>query len=197
LAEVDTDHVAGRVIFGNDQTRIERTPATPPPGMKTFLNLCCGALGVALLGAVIGVGAETTPQTVPQQTNVQHIQPPSPNPDPAPVAANQSKADPQTDLKNVILDMARLTRECDILGLVKTYTQPAIWAKLGPQYIQQYDAVEKQRQVQFTQYPGAEQQYHQTMEQLAAAYEALENQTPTFNGKGDEATYIYSLGGAI
>ncbi len=90
-------------------------------------------------------------------------------------------ADPQTDLKTVIPDIARLYRAGDMAELYRIYTEPA-----------QFDPVHLQ-ELQTSQNRTADKIVTpsiQSRETGAQAYERLETQTPTFNTSGDEATYM-------
>jgi hypothetical protein len=176
---------------------------------------------VALVIAIFGIGfwlyprpaplqvktsVLTTPPTVSKYvappTIAAPIIPPAPKPVTAPIAdtppvANPApdSADPQADLKTAIPDIARLLRAGDTVGFRQTYTPPDELAQLGPQYIQQLQARVQQRQAQAAQDPDLQQELQKINEGAAEAWEAIEDQTPTFNAAGDEATYQYMLPG--
>ncbi len=119
------------------------------------------------------------------------IAPPTPQLDDAPVAATAPSAtlspdpnvvpDPQADLKTAIADIARLIRAGDGVALYQTYTPPD---KIDSQGLQGAEA----EQVYRASRPISELQ--QIDEPVAEAFDALEDQTPTFNAAGDEATYV-------
>lgn len=156
---------------------------------------------VAILEKTVAVplpAKADAPKYVAPPTIAPPVVPPAPKPGTAPVAATQTtasfspeSADPQTDLKTAIPDIARLLRSGDTLGFRQTYTPPDELAQLGPQYIQKLQAL----QAQAAQDPDLQQELQKISEGAAEAWEAVEDQTPTFDAVGDEATYLYMLPG--
>ncbi len=136
---------------------------------------------------------DAAPKEIAPSIIAQPIASPAPKPDAAPVAESQPKADPQTDLKTVIPDLVRLVRAGDNLRMVQTYTPPEIWAKIGPEYTQQFQKIVQPKLDAANRDPEMERRWRMISEPAAGSYEALEKQTPTFNANGDEATYIFTL----
>jgi len=124
----------------------------------------------------------------------------SPQPIAAPAASSHSVAtspteigaDSQTDLKTAFADMARLVRAGDMMTLVQTYTPPD---KLTPLLIQQAQTIEGMAQAQMAALPPdlppeVQEKIAHPFERLARIFDSLNDQTPTFNASGDEATYL-------
>jgi hypothetical protein len=77
--------------------------------------------------------------------------------------------------------MARLYRASDLATLAQTYTPPD---QLKPETIQSLRDMQPRLQTDETS--------QLNFEASAQAYEALAEQTPTFNAAGDAATYIFT-----
>jgi len=120
--------------------------------------------------------AVATPATKAEATPVVEAPPPNPN-------------DPQADLKTAIPDIARLEATGDTEGVYEKYTPPD---ELDPKIIQRLRMVQQQTANVAAGNPQLQLQLQQIWNKAARAYEALENQTPTYNEAGDEATYMYS-----
>ncbi len=145
-------------------------------------------------GALVNVSAPTvnpaTPLLAANQVEPPKVPPATPVatlPDvtPSPAAA----ADPQADLKTVIPYIVRLYRDNDLVTFWQTFTPPDEWAKIGPQTIQGIQEADQQMAAlginpEFISNP--------TAQDAAQAWEALEDQTPTYNAAGDEATYLFT-----
>jgi hypothetical protein len=136
------------------------------------------------------------PKQVSSQTIAPPVAPPAPKSGAAPVATTQSivtpppdpNVDPQADLKTAVLDIARLLRDGGDTGaFLETYTPPD---ELTPQRIQEIQMGMQRRADMAAQDPFFKQVSQDMVEMYAKAYESLENQTPTYNDAGDEATYM-------
>ncbi len=106
-------------------------------------------------------------------------------PDTTPVAATQTpdpNADPQADLKTAISDIVRLYRTGDPVEVYKIYVQPD---EFVPDLYQEMEEHEQQGD----QIPELQQPTQELHDTIARSWEALEDQTPTFNATGDEAIY--------
>lgn len=91
--------------------------------------------------------------------------------------------DPQTHLPTAIHELARLFHDGDFMEYIQRYTPPD---KLTPEKLQwAREWLAKQ-----TEDPGMQDAHRKGNESLAKGLEALENQTPTYNDTGDEATYM-------
>jgi hypothetical protein len=134
------------------------------------------------------------PKPIAPPTVAAPIAAPAPNPvasQPLPASAPDPSGDPQTDLKIAVLDIARLIRDGGDPGaILETYTPPD---KLTPQRIQEIQMGIQHRADMGTQDPGFKQFTQELTEIYAKAYESLENQTPTYNDAGDEATYMLTF----
>jgi hypothetical protein len=168
--------------------------------LKNFvmIAIAVGCLGLWCSTRPAVAAAETTaddPKQLVPSIIAPPIAPPVPKSDSAPAATVKtvSGADPQTDLKTVIPDLVRLVRSGDTLAEMQTYTQPAIWTKMGPEYIQKYKEIIQPKLDAAARDPEMERRRRMVSEPVARSYEALEKQTPTFNAKGDEATYILTM----
>ena len=114
----------------------------------------------------------------------------SPAPSPALGTAKQSTAsNPQTDLKTTIQDIARLTKSGDLALLAKTYMPPDQYAQSSAQYASTPNFAEMAKNPQIQPILP---QLQQASEAQGKAFEALKDQTPTYNTAGDEATYMMS-----
>jgi hypothetical protein len=122
------------------------------------------------------------------------IAPPAPKSGSAPIAATAPsipKADPQADLKTAVLDIARLIRDGgDPEAFLVTYTPPD---KLDPQRIQEIQMGMQNRTDMGVKDPFMRRMTQDLTELYAKGYESLENQTPTYNDAGDEATYMLTF----
>jgi cytoskeletal protein RodZ len=132
--------------------------------------------------------------------------PPALNPDTVPVATPPTTtvaAAPPTDsnaadieeLKFINADIAFLVQSGDLARLYQTYTRPD---KLNPLALQTLQANQEAMQ----RIPADQRSPIglQIQEESAKSYEDLEDQIPTFNAAGDEATYnitIYGPAGMI
>ncbi len=133
------------------------------------------------------------PKYVAPSTIAPPLAPPAAKPDAAPIAAAHPtadsspdpNADPQADLKTAIPDIARIKRAGDMLAFAQTYTPPD---ELDPQDIQ----IIQKFQAEFAKDPGLKERTQPSAEAEAQAWEALEEQTPTLNSTGDEATYTFT-----
>ena len=112
--------------------------------------------------------------------------PPPPRSPQTPSAAIPQPADPQADLKTVFPDIARLWRNGDIMKLMQTY-MPDEWARMTPEWMQQAQDLEAWDKARAAINPNDRDPKEEPMAQM---YEALKDQTPTFNATGDEATYF-------
>jgi hypothetical protein len=110
---------------------------------------------------------------------------------PPPVAESppNPNADPQADLKTALPDIVRLLREGDRVGAYKTYCPPD---ELNPRDIQQMQELLMQSLAAAAQDPGLQQLMQKNQDEFSLAFEALEDQTPTYNDAGDEATYKFA-----
>jgi len=117
------------------------------------------------------------------------IAPPVPNPVAAlPVVAPSSdaNADSRIELTAAFADIARLYRAGNLVGEYQTHTQPD---KVDPKQIQNWQEMQQVNEDDAARSPDFKQFIQQMFDRDAEAYEALENETPTFNAAGDEATY--------
>jgi hypothetical protein len=118
---------------------------------------------------------------------------PAPIPDVVPVSARpivvlpiaaappDPSADPQTDLKTAIPDVARLYRAGDQVKIYLTYTRPD---QIDSQIMQQIQT----QQAQTNNFQ--DQPWDEISEDEAASFDEIEDQTPILNAAGDEATYM-------
>jgi hypothetical protein len=98
-------------------------------------------------------------------------------------------ADPQSDLKTAIPDLARMWDTDDLAAIVRTYAPPDELAK-SPWLLQHAQDATNFR---MTAEPDLKADLHKVDEREAQELESIENQTPTFNDAGDKATYtVYS-----
>ena len=147
-------------------------------------------------GAPVKIASQTKPAdpVTPKQGAPPVIVPPmvlpTTKPDALPVAttppaapsSQDAVADPQTDLKTAILDLARLKRIGDAIKVYQTYTRPD---KLDPQRIPEIEEYLKR----LARNPELQLIVQNQNNAFARALEDLEFQTPTYNDAGDEATY--------
>jgi len=113
----------------------------------------------------------------------------TPKPETAPMATS-TYADPQTDLKTAIPDLARLAEAGDWAVIDENYYPPG---SIDSSIIQRTRAQQQQAAMVAAQNPKLQQQMQQTHQAAARSWAALEAQTPTYNATGDEATYMYSV----
>ncbi len=101
-------------------------------------------------------------------------------------AATPDHADPQSELKTAIPEIARLWREGKIADLRMTYDAPG---RISPEMVQLL--LYKQQEINdlIAAHPEVQQTYRDSMEAGAKPYEELEGQIPLYNDAGDEATY--------
>jgi hypothetical protein len=120
----------------------------------------------------------------PKKAALQTIVPPAPKAAATSIAAAQSVADPQADLKTAIPDIARLVRTGALADWYRTYRPPA-------EYDADFFRTEQELQDQFAR--DAETGANESLQAYGAAFanaiEDLETQTPVYNAAGDEATF--------
>ncbi len=88
------------------------------------------------------------------------------------------------ELQITISSLARMQRENDQVGFYKATNPPD---KIDPNMV---DSLQYGQNL--TRSYGYVQEYVDAWEHAAESYEALENQIPTFNAAGDEATYTFT-----
>ncbi len=98
--------------------------------------------------------------------------------------------DTQAELKTAIPDIVRLLRAGDPVDAYKTYTPPN---EFNAQAAQQMQELQLQAQATAVQDPELRQLMQKAQAEIVQAYEALEEQTPTLNATGDEATYMFAM----
>ncbi len=114
-------------------------------------------------------------------------------PAPAPAVEPTPSADPQSSLKTAIPDLVRRLRSGDRVDAYKAYTPPN---EFDAQIIQQMQESQLQALAVAAQDPAFRQILQKNQDEVAQAYEALEDQTPTLDATGDEATYEISMPGS-
>ncbi len=97
-----------------------------------------------------------------------------------------TSSDPQSDLKTLIPEIARLIREGNDLDEYLTYENPK---NRNPKTIQQLREEKAQNDSDFAQDPQFRIIMDKEHDKRARAWEVMASQTPAFNGAGDEATY--------
>ena len=126
------------------------------------------------------------------------IAPPAPNPAATLGTDNQPDADPQADLKSVLQELARLELASDDFTALKKFTPPdSPNMEFVQALIQQHEAMEQKMEANnpgFLKMAAAQAETHPGGFRVMAAnnWEELEDQTPTYNAAGDEATYVYT-----
>jgi hypothetical protein len=98
-------------------------------------------------------------------------------------------ADPQTDLKTAIADIARLWRAGQRAQMYQTYSPPG---QIDPVILKALTQIEADSSGQPLT-PQKQQMY----EKYAQCYDDLEGLTPTYNALGDEATYPFTRLGFV
>jgi len=101
-----------------------------------------------------------------------------------------ASADPQADLKTAIPNIVNLLRLGDIYTLKKTYTPPN---KLSPEQFQQMLNNVVQGMGRMEENPKLRETMHAAYAETATHYESFENEAPTYNASGDEASYTYAI----
>jgi len=104
---------------------------------------------------------------------------PSPSADATPAAP-----DPRAELKTAMQDYARIIRSEGTMAAMIAFRNPDDLANIDPLVIQRVLAAE----ARFRQTANGQQMD----EAEAQKYDALENQTPSYNAAGDEATYMFT-----
>jgi len=142
----------------------EKPSATPTATKAEAPNLAASSTQVAL-PKVPPVPA--SPATVPAD--------PSPDPN-----------NPQADLKTAIPDIVKWLRAGDTYTIKKNYMLPGTYP---PE--RQEQTVRSLTYIASSTDPDFRAQMQKIDERQAREYESFENQTPTYNATGDEATYTY------
>ncbi len=101
-------------------------------------------------------------------------------------------ADSQASLKSAIPDLVRRLRTGDRVDAFKAYTPPN---EYDDRRIQQMQGLELQALGVAAEDSAFHQIYQKNLDDVTRAFTALEDQTPTLNASGDEATYELSLPG--
>jgi hypothetical protein len=100
-----------------------------------------------------------------------------------------AKPDPQADLKTAIPDVVNLLRLGDIYTFKKNYTPPN---QMEPQQFQNMLETVVQAMGRMAQNPKLRETMMAAYAETAKNYESFENEKPTYNTTGDEASYIFS-----
>jgi len=143
--------------------------------------------------------AKTDPPMI--ATHIAQVEPPKlPPAIPNSTDVVSTSADPQTDLKTAISDIARLFRDNDLTTFEKTYSPPGTFDPVKWQEQQKRAADSLQNLAAMaTQHPEMQQQIQHMQQQMQQmqddrnqSWEVLVNETPTYNATGDEATYVFT-----
>ena len=97
-------------------------------------------------------------------------------------------AESKAELNAALAKIAHLFRTGDVVGAYLALCPPA---DVDPDWIQQLQKQDREDAALVAQDPGFERDVLQSTAPSAQLFESLEDQTPTFNAAGDEATYTY------